>query len=643
MIKKFFSVFLLCLLACVTVSQNAPTPPSFSASSEPPSVSAGAPHPASTSAAPSVSAGNAESKKDYIKWVDFNVTYEALKDAMEMDIETFEQDLHLPWTESLAYLASRNGGDFSGYQKNDLKTFAEKRLSGSSVIDLIKGYKIYDYYYNAYSAVIGNLLGFREDGTYGLTAFSPIAAGYPYTESDDFGNGRSYGFARKHLGHDMFCSVGTPVAAVENGVVEAMGWNQYGGWRIGIRSLDRQRYYYYAHLRKDAPFAKGLKEGSRVRAGQIIGYTGQSGYSMKENVNNINVPHLHFGIQLIFDESQKECLSEIWINTYPLIQLLSANRAKASGVEGTMPASADMPVSENTAGTPNSSMTDRNTADTPNNSILSENAADSITGSHTSDSATKKDKAEVNLPILMYHGLTDRQSRVGDYYVPAETFERDMRYLKEQGYTAVTMTELIYYVYDKSGSLSLPEKPVIITFDDGYLNNHTFGTEILKKYGMKAVISVIGSASREMSQTMYKNKISCAASISELRQMKESGVWEVQNHTYNLHEITGERRGASKDPRETPSGYKKRLQADLYKNQLFLKSVTGAAPNTFTWPFGAYTKDARSLLKEMGFRATLGCASGINRIKKGDTDCLYLLKRNIRKPDSDFSKLLSER
>ena len=631
MIKKFFSFFLLCLLFFVTASQNAPAvPSSFSVSSEPHPASASAPPPASAAAPSSALAGNAENKKDYIKWVDFNVTYEALKDAMEMDIETFEQDLHLPWTESLAYLASRNGGDFSGYQKNDLKTFAEKRLSGSSVRDLIEGYKVYDYYYSAYSAVIRNLLGFREDGTYGLTAFSPIAAGYPYTESDDFGNGRSYGFARKHLGHDMFCSVGTPVAAVENGFVEAMGWNQYGGWRIGIRSLDRQRYYYYAHLRKDAPFAKGLKEGSRVRAGQIIGYTGQSGYSMKKNVNNINVPHLHFGIQLIFDESQKECLSEIWINTYPLIQLLSANRAKASGVEGTMPAAADMPVSENAADTPNSSMTDGN-------------AAGSIPGSPTSGSATKKDNAEVNLPILMYHGLTDRQSRVGDYYVPAETFERDMCYLKEQGYTAVTMTELIHYVYDKSGSLSLPEKPVIITFDDGYLNNHTFGTEILKKYGMKAVISVIGSASREMSQTLYKNKTSCAASISELRQMKESGVWEVQNHTYNLHEIAGERRGASKDPQETPNGYKKRLKADLYKNQLFLKSVTGAAPNTFTWPFGAYTKDARSLLKEMGFYATLGCASGINRIKKGDTDCLYLLKRNIRKPDSDFSKLLSER
>src|SRR5699024_8299488 len=93
------------------------------------------------------------------------------------------------------------------------------------------------------------------------------------------------------------------------------------------------RYYYYAHLRKDAPYAEDLQEGDRVKAGQIIGYSGQTGYSLKENVNNINVPHLHFGMQLIFDESQKECNSEIWIDTYALVRLLSAHQKTAGGTE----------------------------------------------------------------------------------------------------------------------------------------------------------------------------------------------------------------------------------------------------------------------------------------------------------------------
>jgi len=163
--------------------------------------------------------------------------------------------------------------------------------------------------------------------TYGLKAFSPIAEGYGYRHADDFGANRSFGFARKHLGNDLMGGLGTPIVAVEGGVVEAMGWNRYGGWRIGIRSFDSKRYYYYAHLQKDTPFAPGLSEGDMVNAGDLIGFMGRTGYSDKKNVNNIEKVHLHFGLQLIFDESQKECNSEIWIDVYHIVRLLSAHRS----------------------------------------------------------------------------------------------------------------------------------------------------------------------------------------------------------------------------------------------------------------------------------------------------------------------------
>ena len=107
-------------------------------------------------------------------------------------------------------------------------------------------------------------------------------------------------------------ATGTPVIAVESGTVEVMGWNQYGGWRIGIRSFDKKRYYYYAHLRQNRPYQVDLTEGKVVNAGDVIGYVGRTGYSTTENVNNINTSHLHFGLELIFDESQKECDNEIW-------------------------------------------------------------------------------------------------------------------------------------------------------------------------------------------------------------------------------------------------------------------------------------------------------------------------------------------
>ena len=131
----------------------------------------------------------------------------------------------------------------------------------------------------------------------------------------------------------MMGTIGTPVVAVEGGIVEAMGWNRYGGWRIGIRSNDNKRYYYYAHLQKGRPFADGLEVGSVVQPGDLIGFMGRTGYSDKENVNNITTVHLHFGIQLIFDESQKECLSEIWIDPYDIVRLLHSHRCTVQKTE----------------------------------------------------------------------------------------------------------------------------------------------------------------------------------------------------------------------------------------------------------------------------------------------------------------------
>ena len=134
----------------------------------------------------------------------------------------------------------------------------------------------------------------------------------------------------------MMGQVGTPIIAVESGYVEAIGWNQYGGWRIGIRSFDGKRYYYYAHLRQNYPYREQLKEGDVVTAGDVIGYMGHTGYSTKENVNNIDTVHLHFGLQLIFDEAQKEGNNEIWVDCYNLTRfyIRTVPRCRKWGKQG---------------------------------------------------------------------------------------------------------------------------------------------------------------------------------------------------------------------------------------------------------------------------------------------------------------------
>ena len=285
---------------------------------------------------------DSSTKDDFIKWVDFNVTSEALNLTAKLDINSHNNDekIKYNWIELLAYLACKNGGDFKNFKESDLNNLVDKIKNGESITDLSKDLKFYDYYYESYSAVLGNFIGnyqietSNEDGSkslkekYGLKAFLPIAKNYSFSHYDDFGNSRSYGFKRTHLGNDLMGSIGTPIVAVESGVVENLGWNQYGGWRIGIRSFDTKRYYYYAHLRKNHPYAEEMEEGKIVKAGDVIGYLGMTGYSTKENVNNINVPHLHFGMQLIFDESQVDSPNEIWIDVYQIVEFLKKNRSE---------------------------------------------------------------------------------------------------------------------------------------------------------------------------------------------------------------------------------------------------------------------------------------------------------------------------
>lgn len=272
-------------------------------------------------------------QKDFIKWVDFNVSYNVLHAAYKYDVDTVDQKVHCDMCEMLAYVAAKNGNRFGRKDINTLNNLVKKLKSGIKTEDLIEGNKkYYKYYLEAYRAIFANYLDhyITEDGQkgYGLVAYHPLAKGYGFASYDDFGNSRNYGFKRIHLGHDIFGSTGTPIIAVESGTIQELGWNRYGGWRVGIRSDDGKRFYYYAHMRKNRPYADGLKKGSKVSAGQVIGYMGATGYSFKENRNMRTNPHLHFGIQLIFDESQVDGNGEIWIDVNNICKLLEHNRAK---------------------------------------------------------------------------------------------------------------------------------------------------------------------------------------------------------------------------------------------------------------------------------------------------------------------------
>lgn len=121
----------------------------------------------------------------------------------------------------------------------------------------------------------------------------PIPKQYDYSYQDTWGTSRSWGGNRIHEGTDIFADYGTPVLSTGYGMIEVIGWNRFGGWRIGMRDMDNV-YHYFAHL---SAFRKGLKAGDIVEPGQVIGYVGSSGYG-KPGTSGKFPPHLHYGMYM---------------------------------------------------------------------------------------------------------------------------------------------------------------------------------------------------------------------------------------------------------------------------------------------------------------------------------------------------------
>ena len=191
------------------------------------------------------------------------------------------------------------------------------------------------------------------------------------------------------------------------------------------------------------------------------------------------------------------------------------------------------------------------------------------------------------------------------------------------------MKEVIDYV---NGTGFLPKKPIVLSFDDGYYNNYYYAFPLLKKYNMKAVISIVGKLSDDFSQTPDENPSYAHLTWDDILEMHLSGCWEIQNHSYNCHSFD-HRNGVSQTTSESKESYAKFLSSDVWHLQNKIAYVTGVAPNTFTYPFGAFSENTDEVLREIGFQATLSCTEGISVIKRGDPDCLYRLKRHLRSPD----------
>ena len=246
------------------------------------------------------------------------------------------------------------------------------------------------------------------------------------------------------------------------------------------------------------------------------------------------------------------------------------------------------------------------------------------------------ENAPVILPIIMYHEI--KLNKPGkDAILPWE-FENDLKYLRQNGYTAVTVKELEDYVFH---GRALPEKPVMLTFDDGYLNNYRYAYPLLKTYDMKIVLSILVKNTDDFTDFPDGNLDYAHVNWAQLNEMARSGRVEIQNHTYNMHRITKKRTGCVKGRNENEEKYRRLFEADLCLSQSRIFEMTGNIPTAFVYPYGRYNDLTDLILKQSGFIATFTCDYGINSITK-DPESLYRLKRICRAHNERIDKVLSE-
>ncbi len=233
---------------------------------------------------------------------------------------------------------------------------------------------------------------------------------------------------------------------------------------------------------------------------------------------------------------------------------------------------------------------------------------------------------KVTIPIILYHSILTKDKIIDRYTITPSELESDLEYVRDNGYTTITMSDLIDYVYDGK---ALPVKPLIITFDDGYLNNYEYAYPLLKKYEMKAVLSIIGCYVDLFTNEKSDNLVYSHINWDQVNALLESGCFELQNHTYSLHTKKKGRVGAKIKRGESLEHYEKILTEDIGGFQQLITEKTGYTPNTFVYPYGEVSKESILILKDMGFRASLSTYGGINYLTR-DPDMLFGLKRNDR-------------
>ena len=236
--------------------------------------------------------------------------------------------------------------------------------------------------------------------------------------------------------------------------------------------------------------------------------------------------------------------------------------------------------------------------------------------------------ASAELLVLSYHEASHAVGRDKDFKamtIDTSELAAQFSWLKEHGYVAVDVDDLLAA---QAGERPLPEKALLLSFDDGYRGMYEQVFPLLRAFDFHAVLAVVGSwlETPPGSDVRYGDEMvkrDYFLSWAQIREMANSGYVEVASHSYDLHRGVlanpqGNTQPAAVSPRydarsgryESVAQYRERIRQDLRRNAELIARRTGRRPRVMVWPYGAYNRDTVDIARELGMPITMTLEEG---------------------------------
>lgn len=214
------------------------------------------------------------------------------------------------------------------------------------------------------------------------------------------------------------------------------------------------------------------------------------------------------------------------------------------------------------------------------------------------------------IPVLLYHHISEGPDNMPELGVSVTEFDRQMKGLREAGFQSISLDAL--YAYMQGEKVNLPDKPVVITFDDGYEDNYSTAHPILERYGFRAVLFMVG-ANFDRDDRL---------STGQAREMT-AHTWQMESHTLTHPDLT--------------TLDKKELKKELYGGKRKVERTVRQEVRFFAYPGGFYNLPVVEAVQAAGYQGAFSVLTGLNRPER---DNVYLLRRIPVFRSTDFDKIL---